>query len=126
MKKEKIEYESVISKMFNGEILNSVQCLTCKNVSTIKETFQDLSLPIPNKDDDLLQTRQTKNYLKKLELNNKQYLNKKIKNLRRIKNEEIGGRKIRNGLTYKKLRINELNDSSNYKLQQLNQSTENN
>lgn len=64
--KEKIVYESIISQMFNGEILNSVQCLTCKNVSTIKEAFQDLSLPIPNKDD-LLQTRQANSYLKSLE-----------------------------------------------------------
>ena len=64
--KEKVTYESIISQMFNFEILNSVQCLTCKNVSTTIETFQDLSLAIPNTDD-LLQTRQANSYLKSLE-----------------------------------------------------------
>ncbi|XP_076455009.1 ubiquitin carboxyl-terminal hydrolase 20-like [Babylonia areolata] len=45
-----IQYESVISHIFDGKILSSVQCLYCERVSTTKETFQDLSLPIPSKD----------------------------------------------------------------------------
>lgn len=106
VKKKEIEYQSIISKMFDGEILNSVQCLTCKNVSTIKETFQDLSLPIPSKDDDLLQTRQAKNYLKKLEINNYNYLDRKVKSI----NSE---KKLKNGLIYKKLNNDSDADSSN-------------
>lgn len=45
-----VQYESVISHIFDGKILSSVQCLYCERVSTTKETFQDLSLPIPSKD----------------------------------------------------------------------------
>lgn len=41
---------SIISDVFDGKILSSVQCLTCDTISTTKETFQDLSLPIPNRD----------------------------------------------------------------------------
>ncbi|XP_064616087.1 LOW QUALITY PROTEIN: ubiquitin carboxyl-terminal hydrolase 20-like [Liolophura sinensis] len=48
--KKSVQYRSVISDIFDGKILSSVQCLTCERVSTTKETFQDLSLPIPNKD----------------------------------------------------------------------------
>ncbi|XP_005004012.1 ubiquitin carboxyl-terminal hydrolase 20 isoform X2 [Cavia porcellus] len=44
-------YRSVISDIFNGSILSFVQCLTCDRVSTTVETFQDLSLPIPGKED---------------------------------------------------------------------------
>ncbi|XP_022356498.1 ubiquitin carboxyl-terminal hydrolase 20 isoform X3 [Enhydra lutris kenyoni] len=44
-------YRSVISDIFNGSILSLVQCLTCDRVSTTVETFQDLSLPIPGKED---------------------------------------------------------------------------
>lgn len=44
-------YRSVISDIFNGSILSLVQCLTCDRVSTTVETFQDLSLPIPSKED---------------------------------------------------------------------------
>ncbi|KAL8625769.1 hypothetical protein ACOMHN_012361 [Nucella lapillus] len=49
-KRKNIQYESVISHIFDGKILSSVQCLYCERVSTTKETFQDLSLPIPSKD----------------------------------------------------------------------------
>ncbi|XP_054709372.1 ubiquitin carboxyl-terminal hydrolase 20-like [Uloborus diversus] len=49
-KRKPIQYRSIISDIFDGKILSSVQCLTCDTVSTTKETFQDLSLPIPNKD----------------------------------------------------------------------------
>lgn len=49
-KQRNIQYQSVISDIFDGKILSSVQCLTCERVSTTKETFQDLSLPIPGKD----------------------------------------------------------------------------
>ncbi|GAB1286204.1 Ubiquitin carboxyl-terminal hydrolase 20 [Apodemus speciosus] len=44
-------YRSVISDVFNGSVLSLVQCLTCDRVSTTVETFQDLSLPIPGKED---------------------------------------------------------------------------
>lgn len=49
MKEKKVPtYLSIISDVFDGQILSSVQCMTCKNISTTKETFQDLSLPIPS------------------------------------------------------------------------------
>ncbi|KAH8284603.1 hypothetical protein KR018_005433 [Drosophila ironensis] len=41
---------SIISDVFDGKLLSSVQCLTCDRVSTREETFQDLSLPIPTRD----------------------------------------------------------------------------
>ncbi|KAL9915303.1 ubiquitin specific protease 20/33 [Glossina fuscipes fuscipes] len=41
---------SIISDIFDGKLLSSVQCLTCDRISTREETFQDLSLPIPNRD----------------------------------------------------------------------------
>nr|XP_045006567.1 ubiquitin carboxyl-terminal hydrolase 20 [Jaculus jaculus]XP_045006572.1 ubiquitin carboxyl-terminal hydrolase 20 [Jaculus jaculus]XP_045006573.1 ubiquitin carboxyl-terminal hydrolase 20 [Jaculus jaculus] len=44
-------YRSVISDVFDGSVLSLVQCLTCDRVSTTVETFQDLSLPIPGKED---------------------------------------------------------------------------
>lgn len=43
-------HRSIISDIFDGKLLSSVQCLTCDRVSTREETFQDLSLPIPGKD----------------------------------------------------------------------------
>ncbi|KAK7095088.1 ubiquitin carboxyl-terminal hydrolase 20-like [Littorina saxatilis] len=49
-KRKNIPHESVISHIFDGKILSSVQCLYCERVSTTRETFQDLSLPIPSKD----------------------------------------------------------------------------
>ncbi|VDP23982.1 unnamed protein product [Soboliphyme baturini] len=45
-----IRYRSVISDLFDGKLLSSVQCLTCNSVSNTEETFQDLSLPIPSRD----------------------------------------------------------------------------
>ncbi|XP_072015961.1 ubiquitin carboxyl-terminal hydrolase 20-like [Amphiura filiformis] len=45
------KFRSIVSDVFDGKILSSVQCLTCDLVSTRKETFQDLSLPIPGKED---------------------------------------------------------------------------
>ncbi|KAK1155463.1 ubiquitin carboxyl-terminal hydrolase 20-like isoform X1 [Acipenser oxyrinchus oxyrinchus] len=56
-KKQQPRYRSVISDIFDGSILSLVQCLTCDRVgteggvSTTVETFQDLSLPIPGKED---------------------------------------------------------------------------
>ncbi|CAG9821183.1 unnamed protein product [Phaedon cochleariae] len=41
---------SIISDIFDGKLLSSVQCLTCDRVSSRIETFQDLSLPIPSRD----------------------------------------------------------------------------
>ncbi|XP_010766228.1 ubiquitin carboxyl-terminal hydrolase 20 isoform X2 [Notothenia coriiceps] len=50
-KKKQSHFRSVISDIFDGSILSLVQCLTCDRVSTTVETFQDLSLPIPGKED---------------------------------------------------------------------------
>ncbi|XP_016850360.2 ubiquitin carboxyl-terminal hydrolase 33 isoform X1 [Anolis carolinensis] len=50
-KKKHKQYRSVISDIFDGTIVSSVQCLTCDRVSVTLETFQDLSLPIPGKED---------------------------------------------------------------------------
>ncbi|XP_048457508.1 ubiquitin carboxyl-terminal hydrolase 33 [Rhincodon typus] len=50
-KRKQMKYRSVISDVFDGTIVSSVQCLTCDRVSTTLETFQDLSLPIPGKED---------------------------------------------------------------------------
>uniref|UniRef100_A0A452HI52 Ubiquitin carboxyl-terminal hydrolase n=1 Tax=Gopherus agassizii TaxID=38772 RepID=A0A452HI52_9SAUR len=50
-KKKHKKYKSVISDIFDGTIISSVQCLTCDRVSVTLETFQDLSLPIPGKED---------------------------------------------------------------------------
>lgn len=45
-----VSHRSIISDIFDGKLLSSVQCLTCDRVSTREETFQDLSLPIPGKE----------------------------------------------------------------------------
>ncbi|TSK82116.1 Ubiquitin carboxyl-terminal hydrolase 20 [Bagarius yarrelli] len=50
-KKKQSRFHSIISDIFDGSILSLVQCLTCDRVSTTVETFQDLSLPIPGKED---------------------------------------------------------------------------
>ncbi|XP_072366508.1 ubiquitin carboxyl-terminal hydrolase 33 isoform X2 [Scyliorhinus torazame] len=50
-KRKQVKYRSVISDVFDGIIVSSVQCLTCDRVSTTLEAFQDLSLPIPGKED---------------------------------------------------------------------------
>uniref|UniRef100_A0A4W4FQI6 Ubiquitin carboxyl-terminal hydrolase n=1 Tax=Electrophorus electricus TaxID=8005 RepID=A0A4W4FQI6_ELEEL len=49
--KHQRKYRSVISDVFDGTIISSVQCLTCDRVSVTLETFQDISLPIPGKED---------------------------------------------------------------------------
>lgn len=49
-----IKYRSIISDIFDGKLLSSVQCLTCDRVSSRVETFQDLSLPIPSSRDHLV------------------------------------------------------------------------
>ncbi|XP_037071272.1 ubiquitin carboxyl-terminal hydrolase 20-like [Pollicipes pollicipes] len=46
----RLRYRSVVSDVFDGRILSSVQCLTCNGVSATRETFQDLSLPIPSRE----------------------------------------------------------------------------
>ncbi|KAL7292982.1 hypothetical protein TKK_0013432 [Trichogramma kaykai] len=48
--KKQSKMRSIISDIFDGKLLSSVQCLTCDRVSTRVETFQDLSLPIPSRD----------------------------------------------------------------------------
>eukprot|EP00794_Sanderia_malayensis_P016099 gene16099-17720_t len=44
-------HHSIISDVFNGRLTSSVQCSACHRISTTLENFQDLSLPIPGKDD---------------------------------------------------------------------------
>lgn len=48
--KKQPKFRSIISDIFDGKLLSSVQCLTCDRVSSQVETFQDLSLPIPSRD----------------------------------------------------------------------------
>ncbi|XP_045505352.1 ubiquitin carboxyl-terminal hydrolase 20 [Colias croceus] len=45
-----VRYRSIVSDVFDGKLLSSVQCLICNRVSTRVETFQDLSLPIPSRE----------------------------------------------------------------------------
>lgn len=49
-KSKQTKYKSIISDIFDGKLLSTVQCLTCNRVSSRVETFQDLSLPIPSRD----------------------------------------------------------------------------
>ncbi|KTG38094.1 hypothetical protein cypCar_00037696 [Cyprinus carpio] len=49
--KRQRKYRSIISEVFDGTIVSSVQCLTCDRVSVTLENFQDISLPIPGKED---------------------------------------------------------------------------
>ncbi|KAI7813452.1 ubiquitin carboxyl-terminal hydrolase 33, partial [Triplophysa rosa] len=49
--KRQRKYRSIISEVFDGTIISSVQCLTCDRVSVTLENFQDISLPIPGKED---------------------------------------------------------------------------
>jgi len=44
------KYRSIVSDLFDGQILSCVECLTCNLISSRMETFQDLSLPIPSRD----------------------------------------------------------------------------
>ncbi|PFX26507.1 Ubiquitin carboxyl-terminal hydrolase 20 [Stylophora pistillata] len=46
-----LNYSSIVTDLFDGTIQSSVQCLTCHRVSSRAETFQDVSLPIPGKDE---------------------------------------------------------------------------
>ncbi|CAF1137639.1 unnamed protein product, partial [Didymodactylos carnosus] len=46
----KPRFQSIISSIFDGRILSQIECLTCYRRSTTIETFQDLSLPIPSKE----------------------------------------------------------------------------
>lgn len=48
---QNIKYRSIITTIFDGKLLSSVQCLTCNRVSNTVETYQDLSIPIPSKED---------------------------------------------------------------------------
>ena len=40
-------HSSMITEVFEGLLESRVRCSECKKVSVTKETFQDLSLPIP-------------------------------------------------------------------------------
>ncbi|KAJ8963471.1 hypothetical protein NQ318_018954 [Aromia moschata] len=48
--RKQAKHRSIISDIFDGKLLSSVQCLTCDRISSRVETFQDLSLPIPSRD----------------------------------------------------------------------------
>jgi len=50
-KKKELNYRSIVTNVFDGKLLSSVQCLTCNRVSNTVETFQDLSLSVPSKED---------------------------------------------------------------------------
>ncbi|XP_018497104.2 ubiquitin carboxyl-terminal hydrolase 20-like [Galendromus occidentalis] len=49
LKRPTPSYRSIISDVFDGRMLSSVQCFTCETVSSTEEVFQDLSLPIPSR-----------------------------------------------------------------------------
>uniref|UniRef100_A0A8C5C6D7 Ubiquitin carboxyl-terminal hydrolase n=1 Tax=Gadus morhua TaxID=8049 RepID=A0A8C5C6D7_GADMO len=49
--KRQKKYRSVVTDIFDGTIVSAVQCLTCDRVSVTLENFQDISLPIPGKED---------------------------------------------------------------------------
>ena len=42
--------DSIISSIFDGSIQSEIECLTCNRRSKTLETFQDLSLPIPSRE----------------------------------------------------------------------------
>lgn len=42
--------DSIVSAVFDGFIQSEIECLTCCRRSKTVETFQDLSLPIPSRD----------------------------------------------------------------------------
>ncbi|VDK48272.1 unnamed protein product [Anisakis simplex] len=43
-------HRSIVGEVFDGELRSAVKCLTCHHVSETHETFQDLSLSIPTKE----------------------------------------------------------------------------
>lgn len=45
-----IRMRSIVTDVLDGQLESSVKCLTCQTVSNTKETFQDLSLPIPSRE----------------------------------------------------------------------------
>ncbi|VDM97449.1 unnamed protein product [Thelazia callipaeda] len=45
-----IYYRSLVTEVFDGQLRSTVKCLTCHNLSETYETFQDLSLSIPTKE----------------------------------------------------------------------------
>jgi ubiquitin carboxyl-terminal hydrolase 20/33 len=49
-KSKTIFSSSIISSIFDGKIQSQIECLTCNRRSTTIETFQDLSLPIPSRE----------------------------------------------------------------------------
>ncbi|ODM87402.1 Ubiquitin carboxyl-terminal hydrolase 20 [Orchesella cincta] len=51
LKDVKVVLKSIVSEIFDGQIESSAQCLSCKQVSSRIEVFQDLSLPIPTREE---------------------------------------------------------------------------
>lgn len=43
-------YRSIVNDVFDGQLRSTVKCLTCHHISETYETFQDLSLCIPTKE----------------------------------------------------------------------------
>lgn len=37
---QKVNYESVVSVVFDGQLISTVKCLTCQHLSHTNETFQ--------------------------------------------------------------------------------------
>uniref|UniRef100_A0A915CVH0 ubiquitinyl hydrolase 1 n=1 Tax=Ditylenchus dipsaci TaxID=166011 RepID=A0A915CVH0_9BILA len=42
-----VGYRSIITDVFDGELVSSVKCQTCQHISSTRENFQDISLSIP-------------------------------------------------------------------------------
>uniref|UniRef100_A0A5S6QXI6 Ubiquitin carboxyl-terminal hydrolase n=1 Tax=Trichuris muris TaxID=70415 RepID=A0A5S6QXI6_TRIMR len=49
LSKKPLRTTSIVTQIFNGRLLSSVKCLHCQRVSEMDEVFQDLSLPIPSR-----------------------------------------------------------------------------
>uniref|UniRef100_A0AC34GRY5 USP domain-containing protein n=1 Tax=Panagrolaimus sp. ES5 TaxID=591445 RepID=A0AC34GRY5_9BILA len=45
--KNQTQFRSIITDVFDGEIISTVKCMTCQHLSNTRETFQDISLSIP-------------------------------------------------------------------------------
>uniref|UniRef100_A0A914QPM6 ubiquitinyl hydrolase 1 n=1 Tax=Panagrolaimus davidi TaxID=227884 RepID=A0A914QPM6_9BILA len=45
--KNHTQFRSIITDVFDGEIISTVKCMTCQHLSNTRETFQDISLSIP-------------------------------------------------------------------------------
>uniref|UniRef100_A0A7E4VJ70 Ubiquitin carboxyl-terminal hydrolase n=1 Tax=Panagrellus redivivus TaxID=6233 RepID=A0A7E4VJ70_PANRE len=44
------QFRSIITEVFDGELISTVKCMTCHHLSNTTETFQDISLSIPSQE----------------------------------------------------------------------------